>query len=97
MSRVRVPARAVVGTDPAGLGCNVCALDEDTWLNNSPEFRVGTACSGTDIVIGVLHELEAYWAPYGFKTRFRHDFSCDVKQASQDFIKACWKPQALNE
>lgn len=97
MRRVRVFAQAFAGTDPTALGSHVCALAEDAWLDYPAEFLVGTACSGTDLVIGVLRELEAWWAPYGFRTRFKHAFSCDTKTAAKDFIMACWKPEALSE
>lgn len=58
---------------------------------------MGTACSGTDLVIGLLRELEAWWAPHGLRTRFKHAFSCDTKSAARDFILACWQPEALSE
>ena len=57
-------------------------------------LSVGTACSGTDVVIGVLRELEAWWSPFGFRSTFSHRFSCDSKASARDFVLGCWSPEA---
>ncbi len=54
---------------------------------------IGTACSGTDLVVGVLNTLSAFWRQSGVAPTFRHRFSCDSKEASRAFIRSQWKPE----
>ena len=58
------------------------------------EIVVGSACSGTDIVVAVMETLVSHWGQFGSTSTFRHAFSCDTKPASQMFIKSVFKPEA---
>jgi hypothetical protein len=57
------------------------------------EFTFATACSGTDLVVPVLRQLETWWAPLGCRTRFVHKFSCDSKPAARSWILNNWDPE----
>jgi hypothetical protein len=58
----------------------------DGLYNHPGEIVVGTACSGTDIIIPVLEVLSKQFTRYGFKSKFVHAYSCDPKPSSQRFI-----------
>ena len=58
------------------------------------QIVVGSACSGTDIIISVLETLAHQWGQFGGTSTFRHAFSCDTKAAAQMFIKSVFKPEA---
>ncbi len=76
-----------------GFTMHVSGDTQDMWKTLPDCITVGTACSGTDIVIGILRELANWWSPFGFQGRFHHKFSCDVKAAAKSFITACWSPE----
>ncbi len=69
---------------------------QDMWKTLPDCITVGTACSGTDIVIGILRELSNWWSPFGFIGKFQHKFSCDCKPAAKNFISACWSPEVCD-
>lgn len=59
-------------------------------------INVGTACSGTDMVIFILQLLSELWLQrYNIRITFNHLWSCDVKKASRDFVDAVFKPPKI--
>lgn len=52
-----------------------------------PEITLGTACSGSDIVVIVLRELIDYWEQaFGVSFRLRQSFACESNKAVQNFL-----------
>ena len=77
---------------------NVAAIMklQDTLRQVPAIIEVGTACSGTDLVIGALNAIARAWRALGISVSFNHAFAADVKEVSRDFIKANWKPEVVD-
>jgi len=49
------------------------------------KLRVGTACSGTDLVIRALSLLLEHWqGMFGLTFRLLHEFACEIKEPKSD-------------
>lgn len=54
-------------------------------------LSVGTACSGTDIAVLVLHEFARYWREVlGVTVPIRHLFACECNPEVQKFLQEQW-------
>ena len=50
-------------------------------------ITIGTACSGTDIIVLVLELLSDFWtSEYGVKVPLRHAFACESQPSVQKFL-----------
>jgi site-specific DNA-cytosine methylase len=59
-------------------------------------ITVGTACSGTDVVVLVLKRLIDFWnTQFGCSLTLRHLFSCECVAFKQEFITAHFQPEML--
>ena len=51
-------------------------------------MTVGSACSGSDVVMVALKELFEFWTEtFGTKVSMRHVFSCENDSWKQDWIR----------
>ena len=50
------------------------------------ELTWGTICSGGEVVLFVLDSISRAFQAYGFTFKFKHLFSCEVKQSLQEWI-----------
>jgi hypothetical protein len=57
--------------------------------------KVGTACSGTDIVMGALSTLTDLLNTLDISVHFDHVFAADIKDSCREFITLNWSPKAL--
>ncbi len=67
----------------------------DGFYDSHSIITVGTACSGTDILLQVLNTLGGLFKKYGFAAQFVHKYSCDSKSASEAFITRNAPPEVL--
>lgn len=50
-------------------------------------FKIGTACSGSDVLLIVFHELAKFWSEtLGVPFTFRHCFACEKQTPVQAFL-----------
>ena len=57
---------------------------------------LGTACSGTDLIVHILHSLLNHFQKvFGMTLKLRHVFAIEIEPKKQDFLRAHWTPEAL--
>ena len=69
---------------------------QELWQATDGVLSLGTACSGTDVLIRVvgLH-LRKWKALFNFCFRIRHMFSCEIIDWKCRFIRDHWTPEAV--
>ncbi len=60
-------------------------------------LRVGSACSGTDLLFAALKTLTKFWATIQIDITFEHTFSADTKPNARTFISSNWSPKVASE
>ena len=84
-----------------GIDSQMRMLDSLKGLSHTPcggALTVGTACSGTDCVVLILANLQAFWeANYNIKVRFEHVFSAEVEPSKRAWLMSQHSPQCVFE
>jgi len=69
-------------------GATIRSLHDALESFGGKSFTVGTACSGSDVVMVALSELSEFWAEtFGTKISIRHVFSCESDVGKQNWIR----------
>lgn len=60
------------------------------------KLLVGTACSGSDLIVLVMEALTRHWRrTYGVRLEVAHVFACESVQWKCDWIGRHFKPQCV--
>ena len=65
-------------------------------MTESREFTVGTACCGTDVVVGVLTTLMKHWTDtFGTSFGMVHRFSYEIEEWKREYIRSHFAPDYI--
>ena len=68
---------------------------QDTFGSLPPVLTVGTACSGTDLIMATFQSLTSIFKGLNIEVRFEHVFAADINDACRrQFVMANWEPKA---
>ena len=58
------------------------------------QLTVGTACSGTDLIMATFQSLTSLFKGLNIEVRFEHLFAADINGTCRQFVMANWDPKA---
>jgi hypothetical protein len=66
---------------------------QDTFAELPPVIRIGTACSGTDLIMAALETYQRGLSQRSTHVKFEHVFAADIQESCRRFIMLNWAPK----
>ena len=77
--------------DRVQMGCGFAGLAQTL-----PELTIGSACSGSEVMMYVVEEIQAYWQrEHGIDVKVKHSFACEAEPWKQKWILDNFAPGLL--
>ena len=66
---------------------------QDTFAALPPVIKIGTACSGTDLIMAAFDTFQRSLSKRNTHVTFAHVFAADIQESCRRFIMLNWAPK----